>query len=106
MQTPFDTLTQALGGLLVGNCLTAVTNFKVADALGDTPRTAAELAEATGTNPGALRRMLRLLAAHGVFACDEDGFTHTDGSRLLRTTRSRCPRPPPMSASASQAEKS
>jgi hypothetical protein len=83
-QTPANTLTQALGGLLVGHCLTSVTNFKVADALGDTPQTAAELAAATGTNPGALHRMLRLLAAHGVFASSEDSFTHTAASQLLR----------------------
>ena len=57
-QTPFDTLTEALGGLLVGHCLASVTNFKVADALGDTPRTAAELAADTGTDPEALCRML------------------------------------------------
>ena len=83
-QTPFDTLTGALGGHLVGHCLTAVTNFRVADALGDTPQTAAELAAATGTNPEALRRMLRLLAAHGVFAYTEDRFAHTAASQLLR----------------------
>ena len=83
-QTPFDTLTEALGGLLVGHCLTSVTTFKVADALGDTPRTAAELAAATGTDPGALRRMLRLLAAHGVFACSQDRVAHTPASQLLR----------------------
>jgi hypothetical protein len=29
---------------MVGHCLTSVTNFRVADALGDTPQTAAELA--------------------------------------------------------------
>jgi O-methyltransferase domain len=83
-QTPFDTLTEALGGLLVGHCLTAVTNFKIADALGDTPRTAAELAADTGADPEALHRMLRLLAAHGVFACDGDRFAHTPASQLLR----------------------
>jgi hypothetical protein len=83
-QTPFDTLTEALGGLMVGHCLTSVTNFGVADALGDTPQTAAELAAATGTDPGALYRMLRLLAAHGVFACSGDRFAHTAASRLLR----------------------
>jgi hypothetical protein len=83
-QTPFDTLTGALGGILVGHCLTSVTNFRVADALGDTPRTATQLAAATGTDPGALRRMLRLLAAHGVFACSQDRFTHTPASQLLR----------------------
>jgi hypothetical protein len=84
-QTPFDTLTEALGGLLVGHCLTSVATFKVADALGYTPQTAAELAAATGTDPGPLRRMLRLLAAHGVFACDEDRFAHTPASQLLRS---------------------
>ena len=83
-QTPFGTLTEALGGLLVGHCLTSVTNFRVADALGDTPQTAAELAAATGTNPEALRRMLRLLAAHGVFASSQDRFAHTAASQLLR----------------------
>jgi hypothetical protein len=83
-QTPFDTLTEAFGGLMVGHCLTTVTNFRVADALGGTPRTAAELAEATGTNPGALHRMLRLLAAHGVFECSGDRFAHTPASQLLR----------------------
>src|SRR5215472_8248209 len=84
-QTPFDTLTEAFGGLLVGHCLTSVANFNVADALGDTPRTAAELAADTGANPGALRRMLSLLAAHGVFACSEDRFAHTPASQLLRS---------------------
>jgi hypothetical protein len=83
-QTPFDTLTGALGGLMVGHCLISVTKFKVADALGDTPQTAAELAAATGTNPGALHRMLRLLAAHGLFAYSDDRFTHTPASQLLR----------------------
>jgi hypothetical protein len=28
--------------------------------------------------------MLRLIAAHGVFACSGDSFTHTGSSRLLR----------------------
>src|SRR5215471_1764388 len=83
-QAPFDTLTEAFGGLLVGHCLTTVANFKVADALGDTPRTAAELAADTGVNPEALRRMVRLLAAHGVFACSGDRVAHTPASQLLR----------------------
>jgi O-methyltransferase domain len=83
-QTPFDTLTEALGGLLIGPCLSSVTRLKVADALGDTPRTVAELAADTGVDPGALRRMLRLLAAHGVFACSQDSVTHTAASQLLR----------------------
>ena len=82
-QTPFDTLMEAFGGLLVGHCLTTVANFNVADALGDTPRTAAELAADTGADPEGLRRMLRLLAAHGVFAYSGDRFAHTPASQLL-----------------------
>ena len=82
---PFDTLTGALGGLFVGHSLASVARFSVADALDDTPRTAAELAEATGANPEALGRVLRLLAAHGVFAASEDRFTHTGASRMLRS---------------------
>jgi hypothetical protein len=83
-QTPFDTLMEALGGLLVGHCLTSVTNFRVADALGDTPQTAGQLATATGTDPRALLRMLRLLAAHGVFAYSGGRFDHSPASQLLR----------------------
>src|SRR5215471_5995287 len=69
---------------MVGHCLVSVARFGVADALDDTPRTAAELAEATGANPDALRRVLRLLAAHGVFAASDDRFNHTGASRMLR----------------------
>jgi len=59
--------------------------LQLADALGDSPATAEELAAATGTQPRALRRLLRALASHGVFAETEDGtFVHTDMSRLLR----------------------
>lgn len=82
---PFDTLTAALGGLFVGHCLASVARFSVADALDDTPRTAQELAEVTGANPEALSRVLRLLAAHGVFAASDDRFTHTGASRMLRS---------------------
>ena len=81
---PFDTLTRALGGLFVAHSLASVARFGVADALDDTPKTAEELADATGANPDALGRVLRLLAAHGVFAADGDRFTHTGASRMLR----------------------
>ena len=111
-QTPFDTLTEALGGLMVGHCLTSVTNFKVADALGDTPQTAAELAADTGTDPEALHRMLRLLAAHGVFAYSEDAsLTRPRRSCSALTIRTPCATsslysepPPPRSTWAAAAE--
>src|SRR5262249_43025371 len=42
--------------------------LQLADLLKDGPRSAAELAKATGTNAPALNRLLRLLASVGVFA--------------------------------------
>jgi len=47
--------------------------------------TAEELAAQTGMNAGALRRMLRLLVAHEVFAQEGDLYRHTPVSELLRT---------------------
>jgi hypothetical protein len=58
----------------------------VADHLEDVPRSADELAAATGAHAGALYRVLRLLAAHGVFhELDGRRFEHSDMSRALRT---------------------
>jgi hypothetical protein len=61
-----------------------VADLGVADALDETPRTGAELAASVGAHPDALARVLRLLAAHGVFAGEGDRFRHTPASRLLR----------------------
>ncbi|MEU1128242.1 methyltransferase, partial [Streptomyces sp. NPDC005899] len=56
-----------------------------ADALGDTPASASELAEIVGTESVPLRRLLRALCCYGVFAETGDGaFVHTETSRLLR----------------------
>ncbi|MFR9794393.1 methyltransferase [Streptomyces sp. MS06] len=65
--------------------LRAAARLGVADALGDAPATAEDLASAVRTDPGTLRRLLRALTCHGVFAEQQDGtFVHTDVSRLLR----------------------
>ncbi|MGW7535325.1 methyltransferase [Amycolatopsis sp. NPDC054798] len=63
----------------------AAARLGVADALDDRPATVAELAAATGTRPGELRRLLRALAAHDIFAEEADGrYRHTDASWHLR----------------------
>ena len=82
--TPVDTLLQLSGGAVLPRCLHAVANLGIADALGDAPQSAARLAAATGTNSGALERMLRLLSANGVFDYRDGLFRHTAASRLLR----------------------
>ncbi|MGA4876171.1 methyltransferase [Streptomyces lydicamycinicus] len=63
----------------------AAARLGVADALGDEPTGAPALADAVGADAQALARLLRALAAHGIFAELPDGrFQHTDTSRLLR----------------------
>ncbi|HLF11751.1 MAG TPA: methyltransferase [Gammaproteobacteria bacterium] len=83
---PVQILTELAHGHIAARCLHLIADFGVADALGDRPATAAELAARTGTNADALDRMLRLLAAHGVFAHGPAGYVHTPASRLLRGT--------------------
>jgi hypothetical protein len=82
---PVDTLLQIAGGYCLPRCLHVVADLGVADALDDTPLTAADLAEAVGAHPDALGRSLRLLAAHGVFEVEGETFRHSPASRLLQT---------------------
>lgn len=82
---PFQTLLQIAGGYCLPRCLHVVADLGVADVLDEAPRTAAELATAVGADADALGRVLRLLAAHGVFASQGDTFCHSPISRLLRT---------------------
>src|SRR5262249_13015486 len=69
----------------IARCLHVVAEIGVADALAGRPMTAAELAAQTGMNADAMNRMLRLLAAHDVFAREGEGYQHTQASELLRT---------------------
>ena|SRR5262245_4696428 len=78
----------------IARCLQVVAEFGVSDALADRPMTAADLAAQTGLNADALNRMLRLLAAHGVFAHEGEGYRHTPTSELLRTNHPHSMRSP------------
>ena len=82
---PVQTLLNLAGAYALPRCLHVVADLGVADVLDETPRTAADLAGALSADPDALGRVLRLLAAHGIFAVHGDAFTHTAASRLLRT---------------------
>ena len=72
-------------GFVAPRCVHVVAELGVADALGEAPSTAAELAAATGCDADSLGRILRLLAAEGVFAEEGEGWVHTPISRLLRS---------------------
>ncbi|MDF5756964.1 methyltransferase [Spongiactinospora sp. TRM90649] len=73
-------------GYLYAASLRAAAQIGVADHLADGPRTAAELAEATGTDADFLYRMLRLLATRQIVR-EEDGgrFYLTPQGDALRT---------------------
>jgi C-methyltransferase len=63
----------------------AAAKLGVADAIGDEPVPVSTLAGRLAVDAGALRRLLRALASHGIFAeAPGDGFAHTDVSTLLR----------------------
>lgn len=74
-----------MDGYLATQLLHAAARLGVADALAGGPRTAADLAAELDADPGALRRLLRGLAAHGVFEERDDGrFALTPAGAALR----------------------
>ncbi|MFE7751222.1 methyltransferase [Streptomyces sp. NPDC057428] len=63
----------------------AAARLGIADALGETPSSAAELALVVDAEPIPLQRLLRALCCYGIFSETQDGkFVHTEMSRLLR----------------------
>jgi hypothetical protein len=81
---PVEALLQLSAGHYVSRALHAVAELGVADALGDAPQPTAALAARTAAHAGALDRVLRLLAQHGVFEYNAGVIGHTPSSRMLR----------------------
>ncbi|MEU6149157.1 methyltransferase [Actinosynnema sp. NPDC047251] len=65
--------------------LAVAAELGVADLMADGARTTAELAAGTGSVPDNLHRVLRYLAALGVFGVDGDSWTLTPLGELLRS---------------------
>jgi hypothetical protein len=81
-----DTLWRMTNGYQVSQAIHVAATLGIADLLKDGPRSADELAEATGTHASALYRILRALASVGVFAEQSDGrFGLTPLAEHLRT---------------------
>ncbi|MEU8965688.1 MULTISPECIES: methyltransferase [unclassified Streptomyces] len=79
-----------LNGLLYGHiysaAVRAVAVHRIADRLADGPRAVEDLAKDCGLHADSLRRVLRLLAMHGLFSQDGSGaFGLTEAGRPLRT---------------------
>jgi len=74
-------------GFEVSRALRLVAKLKIADRIAAEASThLVEVAEAAGVLPQPLLRMIRLLAAFGIFRVDPDGnLSHTPRSLLLRT---------------------
>ena len=83
MQQPHDGLFALAHGWIAPRCLHVIAELGVADHIGEQPISVEKLASACGANAEALERMLRLLAAHGVFAAQVGAWVHTPSSRLL-----------------------
>ncbi len=66
-------LREMVSGYRVTQALHVVAVLGIADLLGDASRGVDDLAAATDTDAGALRRVLRALAAEGVFVESDDG---------------------------------
>lgn len=73
IQTPGQALTGLIAGAWLAQAISCAAKLGIADLLCDGPRCPEELATATGTLPGPLRRVLRALAGSGIFAEDADG---------------------------------
>ena len=71
-------------GFMVTQTIGAVVRFGIPELVTERPRSVADLAEASGANPDALRRALRALASLGVFEHADGVVRHTELSELLR----------------------
>src|SRR6516225_8431499 len=79
-------LDQMITGYWISQAIYAAAKFGIADQLKDGPKTVAELAGATSTNPDALYRLLRPLASVGIFAEGESRrFSLTPLAEPLRS---------------------
>ncbi len=83
---PRDALLRMTNAFQASQAIHVAATLGIADLLEDGPRSADELAEATGTHATTLYRLLRALASVGVFAEETDGrFGSTPLAEYLRT---------------------
>lgn len=81
---PHEQLFTLTNAAVPARSLQVVADLGIADLLDETPVAAVDLARECDVDPDGLDRVLGLLAAHGVFAREDNGYRHTAASRLLR----------------------
>jgi hypothetical protein len=83
--TPSTDLNKILSAYQITQSIFVATGLGIADMLGGGPKSCDELAQSTGANPGALRRLLRFLVREGIFREDgQEHFALTPLAELLR----------------------
>ncbi|HEV2760855.1 MAG TPA: methyltransferase, partial [Acidimicrobiales bacterium] len=82
---PHEIVWSLTNNVVASRSLQVVAELGVADHIGDETVGVKQLASACGADPDGLDRVLHLLAAHGIFERDADGYRHTESSRLLCT---------------------
>ncbi|MFN2608154.1 MAG: methyltransferase [Acidimicrobiales bacterium] len=90
---PHEALWSLANAAAVSRSLQAVAELAVADHIDDDPVAVEELARRCAVTVDGLDRVLRLLAAHGVFARRGPSYEHTETSRLLRSDHPMSMRP-------------
>ncbi len=84
--SPPATLLELTTGCWISQAIYVAAKLGIADLLKDGPKFCHQLAEAAQADPGALRRLLRLLASTGVFLESSDGrFELTPVAECLRS---------------------
>ena len=76
-------LQHLISGFIVTQTVGTIVRLGIPQLVSERARSAAELAEASGADPDALRRGLRMLASKGVFAEQGGVIVHTELSELL-----------------------
>src|SRR5262245_36305428 len=84
-QSPSAALRRLTNGFQVSQAIYVAVTLGIPDLLRDGPRSSADLAAATASDPRALHRLLRALASVDVLYQDEDAFSLTEMGECLRS---------------------
>lgn len=83
VQDPADLVASLAEAYVNSRCLHVIADLGVCDVVGDVPSSVTEIAAEVRADAAALGRVMRHLAALGVFELAEGGFRHNEASRLL-----------------------
>jgi C-methyltransferase len=83
---PVQIIIETAYGMWTSAVMRCAAQLGIADAVGEEPADVTDVATAVGADPGALARLMRSLAAFGIFRQTGPGqYAHTDSSRALQS---------------------